>query len=425
MANPYRFAKLLASAAVMASLSGSLLAQKAYFDAETNMLSLDSLSVSGQYFGGVGVALPPGQSWSIVGNPRLTSPLTAGIDTAIYSGAQLHLPRFQVGGVVYSGTVLNLPVGGAWGLVTMGSVLSAASVGYDNISFPIRTRIKNSYETDSGGELTYPLVNGQVWKHVIDEPCMPPGIGTADPDGYSDVEIYPNPGVSGAAATNEGNFRFVTYYPNKQAATLVETCIVGPVSVPGLNGTSSMGTLSVSQPAVSGPIGSRRSVYVTGGTPPYYVVTDIPGVADFWLAPGNAANGQELIIAIRAAASANLTIYDFNRVSTTVAVEPVDVAFSMVPSSIDATAGSEWSVAFFGGVPPYRLYHNPSNGSVQIGGISMPTASEPARVTVKLVRSPGDLEMPIVFADSLNNLVVLTVKVKQGTTPGSGGSIFK
>lgn len=384
---------VLTTACVVGALPAR--AQLASFDTTTNILTLDSVAVGGQYFSGVAVNLAPGQAWSVVGSPRQISPLSAS-DAAVYANNQLTVPRTQIGNLTYDNFVLNLPVGSPMSIARQGVVSSAKSPGYNTDIFPIRSKIKNSAETDSGGELTYALTNGQVWKHFIDEPCMPAGIGTSDPDGYSDVEIYPNPGGSGSVAANEGNFRFVTYYPSKAEALLVETCIVTPVSgVFGVSQTSSPNTLAASPTAITGTPGERRNLYITGGTPPYMVIIDNLGLANFWFEP----NGAEMGVKLSRAGSGVLTVYDYNRFSTTVSLTVTGQNF--YPPSIEGFAeGTEMDVFVLFGSPPYAVT-NPLYPHIQVTPIGDANTTNQFRLRLASIPpNSGELKVGFLVTDS-------------------------
>lgn len=365
-------------------------AQLASYDADTSVLTLDSVSANGRYYSGVSVYLPPGQAWSIVGSPRQISPLLAS-DAAVYKNGQLTVPRTQIGSMTYDDYVLNLPAGGAMSIAKAGVVSSASSPGYTEPTFPIRSKVKNSTETDSGGELSYALTNGQVWKHIVDEPCMPTGIGTTDPDGYSDVEIYPNPG-----GTNEGNFRFVTYYPSKAEATLVETCIVAPVTgIFGVSQGPGQSTLSVSSAAVSGKVGESRAVVISGGMPPYQVIMSSPGIADFWFQP----DGRELSLKLSQPGDATLTVYDYNK--TTAAVTLAVTSDYFYPPSIDGfTEGTSMDVTVLFGSPPYRVL-NPLAPYIEITPVGSASTTSQFRLTLASVPATSSaLNVGLYFIDA-------------------------
>ncbi len=374
---------------------GSSQAQLSTFDSSTNILMLDSVGVGGQYFSGVSVNLMPGQAWTIVGSPRQISPLTSS-DSAQYANNQLTLPRTQIGSVTYDNFVLHLPVGSPMSIARMGVVSSATSPGYSTDIFPIRSKIKNSSETDNGGELTYALINGQVWKHFIDEPCMPAGIGTSDPDGYSDVEIYPNPGGSGSVAANEGNFRFVTYYPSKAEALLVETCIVTPVSgVFGVSQASSPNALAAAPTAITGAPGDRRNLTITGGTPPYTAIIDNIGLANFWFQP----NGAELTLTLSHAGSGVLTIFDYNRFSVAVPITATGENF-YPPSITGFTEGTEMDIFILFGSPPYTIT-NPLAPYMQVTAIGDPSTTNRFRLYLAGVPpNSGELDVGIRATDA-------------------------
>jgi hypothetical protein len=367
--------------------------QMANFNTTTNVLTLDALSVNGQYFSGVSLDLNPGRAWSITGSPRLISPLSVS-DAATYTNNQLTIPRTQVGTVTYDNFVLNLPVGSVMSLARIGSVSSASSPGYNTDIFPIRSKIKNSAETDSGGELTYALTNGQVWKHFIDEPCMPTGIGTDDPDGYSDVEIYPNPGGSGSVAANEGNFRFVNYWPSKAEALKVETCLVTPVSgVFGVSPEPSLNDVMVAPAELSGVPGEGRNLSIFGGTPPYKVVIDSPGLADFYF-----LNGSELSVKMLRAGTGSFTVYDFNKSIITV---PITVAGqNFYPPGLDGfTEGTSVEVTVMFGSPPYQIV-NPLSPHIQVTPIGDAATTNKFRLYLASVPpSSGELNVGFMVTD--------------------------
>lgn len=383
-------------------------AQMASFDPATNVLTLDSLAVGGHYYTGVGIHLPPAQAWSLVGAPRMINPLTAS-DAGVLLNNQLHLPRTRIGTSVYDGFVLDMPVGKAWSINRWGDIVSTSSPGYSEVSFPIRSKIRNSYEIDAGGELTYQLTNGMVFKHVIDEPCMVPGIGTSDPEGYSDVEIYPNPGSSGSAAANEGNFRFVNYYPSKEEMTRLETCIVAPVSgVFGQLPSSSLNQLTVSPAALQGRLNEQRTVTISAGLPPYTVITNNPGFANFWFQP----NGRDLVVEFRRTGTATLTVFDFNRAFVPLQLTTTAQALAIAPASLIMDAGTVRNVVLTGGEPPYRLYHNPASGYIDVSTITgSGSDADPARVNITALRYPPSGAATLIFVDSAGSTINLPVTI--------------
>ncbi len=393
---------------------GSTQAQLSTFNTSTNVLTLDTIAVGGQYYSGVGLNFQPGQPWSIVGNPRLISPL-ASIDAASYSytDGRLNLPRTRIGNAIYDNYILSMPVGGNVTVLSKGMASSASSPGYQEVAFPIRSKIKNSAETDANGELTYALTNGQVWKHMIDEPCMPPGIGTDDPDGYSDVEIYPNPGSSGSTAANEGNFRFVTYYPSKDEALKVETCIVVPVAgVFGVAQSSGLNALAVSTAAISGNSGARYNLSISGGLPPYTVVASPVGVVDFWF-----QSVTDLTIQMVNSGSATLTVFDYNRSSQPVTIQVAQGA-TMYPSGIDGfTEGTSLELTMYFGSPPYA-FDNPFHPYVQVEPIGDANTTHKFRLTLASLPAGSELkEGGVLFKDAYGSMAQFSIKnFKENTT---------
>jgi len=418
-----RAASWLVAGAVLTGLTFTVpaSAQMASFDPATNVLTLDTLAAGGYYYTGVGIHLPPGQPWVLVGNPRMVNPLTAS-DAGVFLNGQLHLPRTRIQNAIYDRFVLDMPVGKAWSVSRWGDVVSISSPGYTEQSFPIRSSIRNSYEIDSGGELTYQLTNGMVFKYLVDEPCMVPGIGTSDPEGYSDVEIYPNPGASGSAAANEGNFRFVNYYPSKKEMTRLETCIVAPVSgVFGQNSVSSVNQLSAIPAQLAARMGEQRTFTISNGSPPYTVVIDQPGFADFWFQP----DGRTVAVKFRRTGSGTLTVYDYNRTNVTVALSTTANALSLTPAALRLDPGTSRTVALNGGEPPYRLYHNPAAGYIDVGAITgSGTDADPGRVSITAVRYPPGGTANLIFVDNAGTLITLPVEVNAGIVTTTTFTIF-
>lgn len=412
----------LKSAIVVAMVSaGSACAQVADFNTSNNVLSLSTVIVGGRYYGGLNVLLPAnGAPWQLMGSPLATSPLGA-TEPAVYDDptAILRIPLTQIGATTYSDIMLSLPIGGAWAVLSGGNVYATYSNGYE-VEFPIRSKVKNSFN-DSGGEHTYQLTNGQYWKHVADEPCMP-AAAAADPEGYSDVEIFPNPGFSGSNGVSEGNFRFVGYYPSKANAIAVETCLVVPISgvYPAGGGGSSLNAMAASPADVTGGINEERNIFISGGTPPYLVRTSNPGIANFNFLPQSAsASGQSLRVQLLRPGTATLSVFDYNRqaVSVPVTVSPESTTFFVSPVSTEVKAETKDMQKFsgwvFGGTPPYRIVQN---GAPQSMTVSTPDSLGYFTYQAKCPSRnyTGEVKFYVIFGDAKGRQATMQYEIDFG-----------
>ena len=422
-------------AAALGLSGGPVDAQVADFNTSNNVLTLSSVVVGERYFTGLNVLLPAnGAPWQLMGSPVASNPLGA-TEPAFYNNSTsiLQIPLTQIGATTYSDISLSMPIGGAWGVVSGGNVYATYSTGYD-VQFPIRSKVKNSFN-DTGGEHTYQLTNGQYWKHVADEPCMP-GAAAADPEGYSDVEIFPNPGFSGSNGVSEGNFRFIGYYPNKANAVAVETCLVVPISgvYPAGGGGSSLNALAVSPAEVTGGIYEERNIFVSGGTPPYLVRTNNPGIVNFNFLPQSAtASGQSLRVQLLKPGTAVLSIFDYNRqaLSVPVTVSPESTTFFVSPQSTEIKAETKDMQKFngwvYGGTPPYRIVQN---GAPQSMEVSVPDSQGYFTYRAKCPSRnyKGEVKFYVIFGDARGRQTTMEYKLTFGenacTASGSGPGIL-
>ncbi len=424
-------------------------AQISDFQQSTNTLNLQLVKVAGQYFSNMSLFLPtPPQTWQLSAKGSPVNPLKAA-DAAIFNLADstLTVPVLKIDETIYSNVKMKLPAGGNWSVVDLGDVLSTTSPGYQ-LSYPIVSTMDNRYCTDANGELTFVLDNGQVWKHVADDPCCPQSVTTVNAEninGKSRVEIYPNAGDG----PNQGNFRMVVSYTAQNvpvtiytigtsgaASTMagslsgVESCIVRPVlNIPNYPAGPGLAPLAVSSKAIQGDIGKSATVYISGGLEPYYVTADYPGISSYQLLPANpAVTGQSLLVTFKRGGDANLTVYDYNRSSTQIAVKtnPAPVLtptpLTIMPSSIDVTEGTFVDLYIVGGFPPVTI-NNPNNTWVEAPGGFQTT---PTVIRVKMLRSTGDVEMPLIFTDASGYITFIKIKIKPSTSAGGsgGGGIF-
>lgn len=193
-------------------------AQMSEFKQSSNMLTLQLVKVGSQYFSNMSFFMPPPpQTWQLTSKGSLVSPLKAA-DSAVFdlSTSIVRVPVLKIDNTVYSDVQLKMNSGGTWSVADLGNTLSTTTPGYE-LSYPIVTTMPNRYCSDAGGELSYTFDNGQVWKHVADEPCCPLSVTTggtraetiaANINGTSKVEVYPNPGDG----PTQGHFRMVVTY---------------------------------------------------------------------------------------------------------------------------------------------------------------------------------------------------------------------
>lgn len=230
------FTKSTAAALLLTTSALPVAAQMSEFKQSNNILTLQLVKVGSQYFSNMTFIMPPPpQAWQLTSKGNLVSPLKAA-DSAVFdtSTSTVRVPVLKIDNTVYSDVQLKLNSGGSWNVADLGDVLSTATPGYE-LSYPISSTMPNRYCTDANGELTYKLDNGQVWKHVADDPCCPlqVTIGGTLPDtiaaniaGSSKVEIYPNPGEG----PTTGHFRMVVSYTGLVDVTATASSCVKTVA---------------------------------------------------------------------------------------------------------------------------------------------------------------------------------------------------
>lgn len=477
--------KKLLGALTLALVGAPAIAQMSAFDTASDVLTLQLVKVGNYYFSNMKFKLPPSpEAWQLQSKGSVVNPLEAA-DAAIFNSGDstITVPVLKIDNTVFSNTKLKLPLGGTWQIVDAGDVLSTSTAGY-NLSYPIVSTMKNKYCSDAGGELTYVFDNGQVWKHVADEPCCPLSVTTdnININNTSKVYVYPNPG----AGPTTGSFRMVVeatglvqsgmstaipasctvfsgagtcnaaatasaaactasasvtvpptvcaYSPGVPSVPLytsvagVETCVVRPIiGVSDYPVSPDIGPLTVSVTEIKGVVGGKYTVTITGGLQPYFVTTSVPGVLDYELvAQSTSANGQTLVVTPKNAGTAQLLVYDYNREVKTISVEssaPAAVPVVIAPTSIDVVEGTFVDLYVMSGVPPIKV-HNPQNEWVEAPAV---IENVPSSVRIVMKKSTGGVEMPLYFTDAAGTVSFITIKIKPSTSPGGsgGGGIFK
>ncbi len=470
--------KKLLGALTLALVGAPAIAQMSAFDTASDVLTLQLVKVGNYYFSNMKFKLPPSpEAWQLQSKGSVVNPLEAA-DAAIFNSGDstITVPVLKIDNTVFSNTKLKLPLGGTWQIVDAGDVLSTSTAGY-NLSYPIVSTMKNKYCSDAGGELTYVFDNGQVWKHVADEPCCPLSVTTdnININNTSKVYVYPNPGAGPttgsfrmvveaagliqtgmspaipASCTNTGGGGACTVnatstgcdvtapavcsftpavasYPLYSSVAGVETCVVRPIiGVSDYPVSPDIGPLTVSVTEIKGVVGGKYTVTITGGLQPYFVTTSVPGVLDYELvAQSTSANGQTLVVTPKNAGTAQLLVYDYNREVKTISVEssaPAAVPVVIAPTSIDVVEGTFVDLYVMSGVPPIKV-HNPQNEWVEAPAV---IESVPSSVRIVMKKSTGGVEMPLYFTDAAGTVSFITIKIKPSTSPGGsgGGGIFK
>lgn len=392
------------------------LAQISVFDSAASTVTLPLLIKDGVAYSNATLSLPANANWSFVSQGTvsgLSSKVGASYSTA---AATLNIPYLQIENSYFYDVKLQLPSGQPWKLLSYGDfnqIITQATP----LTFPIVTTADNWWATDTGGVMSYMFDNGQVWRIVADDPCFPPlTVPTgAPPPGKANVYIYPNPDNAVA------NYLMITSF-NNGTYTAEESCIITPVSVPGLQVAATGQPFDVSQSGLTGVVGKAYDFYIAGGTMPYMLKIDNPAIASVQLLPqaNQDIGGQTVRVTMLRQGAASLTVYDFNRLKKQVAItSQTDLA--LMPGSIEVTAGMPpIDVFIVGGVPPFTLY-NPSATLVS-NSDATPIDLTTSKFTLTFLRDTGGLKMPIMVIDSVGSIATVTVSVTSSTVVTNTGT---
>lgn len=397
-------------------LHTAAVAQISVFDPATSAVTLPLLIKDGVAYNNATLSLPANAAWSFTA-PGTVSGLSSKVG-ASYStaAATLNIPYLQLDNSYFYDVKLQLPSGQPWKLLSYGDfnqIITQATP----LTFPITTTVDNWWATDTGGVMSYKFDNGQVWRIVTDDPCMPPlTVPTgAPPPGKATVWIYPNPDNAVA------NYLLITSY-NDGVHTAEESCIITPVFVPGLEVAATGQPYDLSQTALTGVIGKSYDFYIAGGTKPYMLKIDNPAVASVQLLPQAAQDigGQTVRVTMLRPGAATLTVYDFNRLKKQVAIT-AQTDLALMPGSIEVTAGMPpVDVFIVGGIPPFTLY-NPSATLVS-NSDAVPINLTESKFTLTFLRDTGGLKMPILVVDSAGAMATVTVSVTSSTVVTNTGT---
>lgn len=408
----YCVTRLLVPLLCAFALHTPAMAQISVFDAASSTVTLPLLIKDGVAYSGATLSLPANANWSFTSAGTaagLTSKVGASYSTAT---AALTIPYLQIENSYFYDVKLQLPTSQPWKLLSYGDfnqmITQAAA-----LTFPIQTTMDNWWATDTGGVMSYKLDNGQVWRIVTDDPCFPPlTVPTgAPPAGKANVSIYPNPDNA------VGNYLMITSFNSAE-----ESCIITPVSVPGLEVAATGQPYDVSQTALTGVVGKTYDFYISGGTKPYMLKADNSAIASVQLLPQATQDigGQTVRVTMLRPGTSTLSVYDFNRLKKQVAItSQSDMA--LIPSDITVTAGmAPVDVLITGGVPPFSIF----NPSPTLVANSDPTAinSANSKFTLTFMRDTGGLKMPIVVIDSTGAMTGVTVTVNSAATSGTTGT---
>ena len=197
--------------------------------------------------------------------------------------------------------------------------------------------------------------------------------------------------------------------------TGVETCVIRPVlDVLNYPVGSNKAPLAVSD---AGPLevimGERRTIYVSGGLPPYFVTASRPGVLGYELLEGDATGiGQALVIQPKTAGTTQLSIFDYNGSVIPISVKSAGIPLLISPSTIDVPEGTLIDVRIEGGIPPLTVF-NPAPDWVEAPAT---VASTPTTIRIAMKKSSGESKTFLVFTDAVGTQAGITeIKISAST----------
>jgi hypothetical protein len=197
--------------------------------------------------------------------------------------------------------------------------------------------------------------------------------------------------------------------------TGVETCVIRPVlDVLNYPVGSNKAPLAVSD---AGPLevimGERRTIYVSGGLPPYFVTASRPGVLGYELLEGDATGvGQALVIQPKTAGTTQLSIFDYNGSVIPISVKSAGIPLLVSPSTIDVPEGTLIDVRIEGGIPPLTVF-NPAPDWVEAPAT---VASTPTTIRIAMKKSSGNSKTFLVFTDAVGTQAGITeIKISAST----------
>lgn len=394
-------------------LAWPALAQLATYDTGTQVLTVPMLKKDGVMYSNATFSLPANAAWSQSSNGTAATSLSTKVP-AVYDtvAATLTLPYVKVDSSYLFDVKLSLPAGQIWKVLSYGNFNQFETIT-SNLTFPIRTTVSNLYGSDTAGKQLYELDNGQAWEIVDDDPCFPRLTvnETSGFTGSSNVTIYPDP--------KSVDYVWIATYGGS-----AESCIVAPVSLPGIMVSAQGNSLASSVPSITGVPGKSYDLYLTGGTQPYFLIVDNPGVASVQMisqVPDRA--GQTARVTFNHPGTANLSVFDFNR-------NKIDVPLTgqsdlmVTPSEISVGAGGVPIIVYVsGGVPPYQVLNPSDQKWVGNGGLTKINDSLYS-MPLTFLASTGGVKLPIYILDSTGAMTAVSVTVTgdSSSTGGTGGS---
>ena len=197
--------------------------------------------------------------------------------------------------------------------------------------------------------------------------------------------------------------------------TGVETCVIRPVlDVLNYPVGSNKAPLAVSD---AGPLevimGERRTIYVSGGLPPYFVTASRPGVLGYELLEGDATGvGQALVIQPKTTGTTQLSIFDYNGSVIPISVKSAGIPLLISPSTIDVPEGTLIDVRIEGGIPPLTVF-NPAPDWVEAPAT---VVSTPTTIRIAMKKSSGSSKTFLVFTDAVGTQAGITeIKISAST----------
>jgi hypothetical protein len=160
-------------------------------------------------------------------------------------------------------------------------------------------------------------------------------------------------------------------------------------------------------------MGERRTIYVSGGLPPYFVTASRPGVLGYELLEGDATGvGQALVIQPKTAGTTQLSIFDYNGSVIPISVKSAGIPLLVSPSTIDVPEGTLIDVRIEGGIPPLTVF-NPAPDWVEAPAT---VASTPTTIRIAMKKSSGNSKTFLVFTDAVGTQAGITeIKISAST----------
>ncbi len=402
--------KLLLCTVLFAFCSITANAQMATFDSTSNVLTLKLLKFGNDYYTGTKVYLAPNGVWTLQTIGASASAMSSS-EPAVYnnSDSTVRLPYVLVSGSLFNNLVLSLPLDGRpWAVNDAGNVITTATSG-EEISYPIVSSVPNSYSAVA----LLVLANGQTWRSEAAGDCFNETMKKAL-DQSSDVLIYPS--------SSAGKFNMDLTFKNTLAS-----CTVSPVS--GFPVNPSGADLQVSPNTITAMVAETADIYVTGGTPPYFATADMPNIISYAFQPRSAGEpGQTLRVYMKSVGSATLSVYDYiaakaSPVTVTVEDNPSlgPPEFWVNPASVELDVGpsNQFSAMLYGGVPPYKLFFNPTPTNVIVEPFNGNQSPTRLNIILQKTVNMGDVTTFLQFEDSVGQIATMKIEIS-----GAGG-IFK